>query len=76
MFFGHGNLDTKRDFVAAYDDLHNARDFFGVADKDVASLPFADRINLHFKIGNMVTVPFSTEEQIIIDRIANDVHTR
>ena len=65
----------KRDFVAAYDDLHNARDFFGVANKDVASLPFADRINLHFKIGNMVTVPFSTEEQIIIDRIANDVNT-
>ena len=65
----------KRDFVAAYDDLHNARDFFGVANKDVASLPFADRINLHFKIGNMITVPFSTEEQIIIDRIANDVHT-
>ena len=22
----------KRDFVAAYDDLHNARDFFGIAD--------------------------------------------
>ena len=65
----------KRDFVTAYDDLHNARDFFGIADKDVASLPFADRINLHFKIGNMVTIPFSTEEQVIIDRIANDVNT-
>jgi len=65
----------KRDFVTAYDDLHNARDFFGIANKDVASLPFADRINIHFKIGNMVTVPFSTTEQIIIDRITNNVNT-
>ena len=65
----------KRDFVAAYDDLHNNRDFFGLSDKNVADLTFADRINIHFKIGNMVSVPFSDEEQVIIDRIANNVNT-
>jgi hypothetical protein len=59
----------KRDFVAAYDDLHNARDFFGIGDKDLSDSSFADRINLHFKIGNMINVPFSMDEQLIVDRI-------
>ena len=59
----------KRDFVSAYDDLHNVRNFFGIDGKDLSKSSFADRINLYFKIGNMINVPFSMDEQLIVDRV-------
>ena len=58
-----------RSFYAGYRDLWD-RNFFGVKDIDVNTLPLIDRINLHFKVGAYVNARFSNEEQILVDRCA------
>ncbi len=58
-------------FARAYADLWN-RDFFGCIESDIKNKGFGDRANLHFKIGFLCsegTIPFSPEEQAIIDDI-------
>ncbi len=61
----------RRDFTAAYEDLHCNRDFFGIGDgDDLSGKNFGDRINLHFKIGDQVDVPFTDEESELVSRIA------
>lgn len=59
-----------RSFYAGYRDLWE-RDFFGVKNVDVNTLPLIDRINLHFKVGAYVNARFSNEEQVFVDRCAN-----
>jgi len=56
-------------FYKGYKELFD-KDFFGIRGRDVNSFPFADRINLHFKLGHMAGVEFSETEQVFIDRIA------
>lgn len=46
-------------------------DFFDIKDKDVKNLPFIDRINLHFKVGNFLDVFFDENEKEIIKQIEN-----
>lgn len=60
----------RSDFVAGYKELASM-DAFGLQGRDVASLPLVDRINLYYKLGvhTGMVVPFSTEEQVFIDRI-------
>ena len=66
----------RRDFSAAYSDLHEQRDFFGLTDGDgvvrVDDLDLPNRLNLHFKIGlfDLVTIPFTDEERVWVDRIS------
>jgi hypothetical protein len=55
-------------FYKAYNELHE-NNFFGVADMDINTLKFIDRINLHFKIGAFLMVQFTEEEKSIIDEI-------
>ena len=58
----------RRSFINGYDDLMK-RDFFGIKGMDVNGLNLIDRINLHYKIGSNVTVSFSEEESVFINRI-------
>lgn len=58
----------RRDFSAGYRELFD-KNFFGTDGIDVSKSSFADRINLHFKVGVHLAVPFSAEEQEIVDRI-------
>lgn len=58
----------RASFYRAYHNLHE-RDFFEVKDKIVADLLFIDRINLHFKLGSFIAVPFSEEEKVYIQRM-------
>lgn len=58
----------RSSFYKAYKDLVD-KDFFGIKDLDVNTLPFIDRINLHFKVGPFMAVPFSDEEKVYIKRI-------
>ena len=60
-----------RDFRAAYENLHNERDLFELAGKDIDALGLADRINIHFKLGqfDLVNVNFTAEEQVFVDAI-------
>ena len=41
-------------------------DFFDIEGKDVSKMNLADRINIHFKIGSFVDVPFTDEEKEIL----------
>ena len=54
-----------KSFYYGYEEL-NDDDFFGVDDEDLDSLILADRVNLHFKIGNFVDIPFSDAEKEIV----------
>ena len=48
-------------FYGGYSQLSD-QDFFGIADEDLDEFILADRINLYFKIGNFVDIPFSEKE--------------
>ena len=58
-----------KNFYAGYRKLFN-EDFFGVKGRDLSALPLIDRINLHFKIGSMLGISFSDEEQVYVDRVS------
>jgi hypothetical protein len=58
-----------RSFYAGYRELFE-RDFFGVKDIDVNTLPLIDRINLHFKVGSFLNVRFSDTERPFVERCA------
>jgi len=58
----------RSSFYKAYKDLVE-KDFFGIKDIDVNTLPLIDRINLHFKVGPFMAVPFSDTEQVYVKRI-------
>lgn len=59
----------RASFYAAYQQLLD-RDFFGVRNKTIADMLLIDRLNLHFKVGSQLRVPFQPEEQTWIDRMA------
>lgn len=57
-------------FTRGYADFfHNGPIFNDVHQKPITSYSFIDRINIHYKIGAHVTVPFSAEERPYLTRI-------
>ena len=56
-------------FFRGYQELYD-QDFFGIADEDVSAMNIADRVNLHFKIGNFVKVPFTDTEMVVVKQCA------
>lgn len=58
-----------KDFYAGYRELF-AKGFFGNT-KDQQSLSLIDRINLHYKIGNLLGITFTDAERVYLDRIDN-----
>jgi hypothetical protein len=58
----------RRDFSAGYRELFD-KNFFGTDGIDINKSSFPDRINLHFKVGVHLAVPFSAEEQVIVNAI-------
>ena len=48
-------------FFNGYEVLQG-EDFFDIADKDLSQFNLADKLNLHFKVGHHVDIPFTTEE--------------
>ena len=59
----------KRSFFHGYKQLFDD-DLFKIKDREIADFNLVDRINLYFKIGNHVRVPFSDEEKPFIKRIS------
>jgi hypothetical protein len=59
----------RRSFAAGYREF-NARDLFGLKGKNVGDLTLIDRINVHYKIGWLIEVPFSNEELPLVRRVA------
>ena len=58
----------SKSFYHGYEEL-NDDDFFGIEDEDLTTLNLADRINLEFKIGNFIRLPFTIAEQKIVDLV-------
>jgi len=58
----------KKTFFSMYDAL-SQRDFFGTKNRELEDYGFADRLNLHFKLGVLADVPFSDEEKTFADRV-------
>ena len=58
----------KRSFVAAYKDLID-KDFFGIKNKDLQSLPFIDKVNLETKTESSLNIQFDDEQQVLIDEV-------
>ena len=52
----------RKAFFNGYREMHED-DFFGVEGENLDALKLIDRINLHFKIGASVMIPFSDEEK-------------
>ena len=55
----------KRSFIQGYQELLD-RDFFGIQDRDVNTLPFVDRLNLYTKGGVGLGISFNAEETALL----------
>lgn len=60
----------KKPMYAGYTQLVE-RGFFGIPMEAMNFLPFADRVNVHFKLGARAAITFNEEEQVIVDMIEN-----
>ena len=60
----------RSNFYRAYQGLHE-KDFFRVSGKPISDLMLIDRINLHFKLGSFIAVPFSEQEKSVVRRVEN-----
>jgi hypothetical protein len=58
----------RRSFVNGFNELM-AKDFFGLAGRNVNSLPFIDRLNIYSKSGYTIDVAFNVKEQDFVDRV-------
>lgn len=57
-----------RSFIEAYRDLYE-RGFFGTDNRDLSTLGFIDRINLHYKIGSHISLSFTPLERAFLSKI-------
>lgn len=57
-----------RSFSAAYKSLWE-RDFFGIKNLDIGEMTLIDRINIRFKLGAHVHVPFNDEERAMVAEV-------
>ena len=60
----------SKTFYRGYTDLVD-QDFFQTNNKNISGMNLADRINLHYKIGTHLDIPFTLEESIFIKKIDN-----
>ena len=58
----------RSSFVRGYASLIE-RDFFGLKNRDINSMPFVDRLNLHTKGGVAMGVTFSVEEHKLVAQV-------
>tara|TARA_A200000159_G_scaffold55428_1_gene51292 strand:- start:14098 stop:16257 length:2160 start_codon:yes stop_codon:yes gene_type:complete len=57
-----------KDFFQGYSQLHD-RDFFSVKDVDANKLNLIDRVNLYYKIGAYIMMPFNDDEIVLRDAV-------
>jgi len=61
-------MGLAKTFYGAYKELQDD-DFFLVGNDDVSTYNLADRVNLHYKVGNFLPITFTDEEKEIVDMI-------
>ena len=59
----------SKSFFKGYSEMFDD-DFFGLEDRKPSDFSFLDRINLHFKVGNFLKVPFSDDEKVMVEKVA------
>lgn len=63
----------REPYLKAYKYLHQDVDIFACKDlteAEINALPIIDRINLYFKIGNLLNIHFDAEEQKFVDALS------
>ena len=63
-------MGLAKTFYRGYNELAD-NDFFEIDGKDLDTLNLADRVNLYFKIGSFVNIPFSSTETPIVNLVKN-----
>jgi hypothetical protein len=63
-------VGLSKTFYNGYRELHE-QDFFSIKDDDITTYNLADRVNLHYKVGNFLKIDFNSEEQEIVDMIGD-----
>ena len=58
----------SKTFYGGYKELAE-QDFFQLEDEDISTYNLADKVNLYYKIGNFVDVPFEDDEKEIVSLI-------
>jgi len=58
---------ARRDFLIGYKEIFD-NDLLGLRGRPAASMNLIDRINLFFKVGSLVEVPFSADEMKFVER--------
>lgn len=56
----------SKSFYKGYKELH-IKDFFEIDGKDFDEFAFIDRINLYFKLGSFEIIPFTEDEQTVVN---------
>ena len=58
----------SKTFYRGYEELAE-EDFFQIADDDISTYNLADKVNLYYKLGNFVTIPFEDDEKELVSLI-------
>ena len=61
-------MGLAKTFFNGYKEL-NEDDFFQIADDDITTFNLADKVNLYYKLGNFVEIPFEDDEKDIVSMI-------
>ena len=64
----------SKTFYSGYFELSDT-DFFDIEDKNLNLLNFADRLNLHYKIGNFVDIPFKNDREKELKSLVGSTET-
>ena len=64
----------SKTFYRGYQELSD-EDFFAIENENIDLMNLADRINLYFKIGNFVEIPFKSLEENIFVKKVDDCET-
>ena len=64
----------SKTFFRAYKELSD-EDFFCLENEDISKMNLADRVNLYFKIGNFVDIPFNDFDEMPIVRMIGECET-
>ena len=58
----------SKTFYKGYEELAD-QDFFQIADDDLSTYNLADKVNLYYKLGNFVSIPFEDDEKELVSLI-------
>jgi len=58
----------SKTFYKGYEELAE-EDFFQIADDDLSTYNLADKVNLYYKLGNFVSIPFEDDEKELVSLI-------